>query len=189
MPDATSSFKGLQDHHRFIGLCSDRRLAERDGPLRVVKGFCACDLCLVLKNEECLLRDVFGNMVRVQVPLAKGTPLRTPQILSLEKFADYCDANVIVATNVDESEVELEGSYWLALLSGPAFALEEDTMHSGQLYRKGWLVAMGRWYKLRQRSERGYELLPAEVRPCNLCNPVASWEGGCYLPWWACAPL
>jgi hypothetical protein len=63
VPDATSSFKGLQDHHRFIGLCSDRRLAERDGPLRVVKGFCACDPCLVLKNEECLLQDVFGNMV------------------------------------------------------------------------------------------------------------------------------
>ena len=56
--------------------------------------------------------------------------------MSLEKFADYCDAGVIVATNVDESEQELEGSYWLALLSGPSFALEEDTMHSGQLYRK-----------------------------------------------------
>jgi hypothetical protein len=192
VPDATSSFKGLQDHHRFIGLCSDRRLAERDGPLRVVKGFCACDPCLVLKNEECLLRDVFGNMVccllhgacylmsltatccclpaqvRVQVPLAKGTPLRTPQILSLEKFADYCDADVIVVMNVSDDELELEGSYWLALLSGPAFALEEDTIHCGQLYRKGWLVAMGRWYKLRQRSERGYELMPAEVRPCNL---------------------
>ena len=110
--------------------------------------------------------------VRVQVPLAKGTALRTPQIMSLEKFADYCDADVIVAINVDESETELEGSYWLALLSGPAFALEEDTVHRGQLYRKGWLVAMGRWYKLRQRSERGYELLPTEVRPCNhvTCN-------------------
>ena len=65
--------------------------------------------------------------------------------------------------NVDDSEVELEGSYWLALLSGPAFTLDEDFMHSGQQYRKGWIVAPGRWYKLRQRSERGYELLPAEV--------------------------
>eukprot|EP00966_Prymnesium_polylepis_P101944 2360837-Prymnesium_polylepis.1 len=36
-------------------------------------------------------------------------------------------------------------------------------MHSGQLYRAGWIVALGRWYKLRQRSERGYELLPTEV--------------------------
>ena len=88
-----------------------------------------------------------------------------------------------------ENEIELEGSYWLALLSGSAFALEEDTVHSGQLYRKGWIVAMGRWYKLRQQSERGYELLPAEVRPCHLvtlsschlvtlspCNLV-TWDG------------
>eukprot|EP00966_Prymnesium_polylepis_P127770 2954115-Prymnesium_polylepis.1 len=104
-----------------------------------------------------------ASQIRVQVPLAKGAPLRTPQILSLEKFAEYCDKDVIVATNVDDSEVELEGSYWLALLSGPAFALDEDTLHSGQLYRKGWIVALGRWYKLRQRSERGYELLPSEA--------------------------
>ena len=75
-----------------------------------------------------------------------------------------------MATNVDESEIELEGSYWLALLRGPAFSLEEDTLHCGQLYRKGWLVAMGRWYKLRQRSERGYELLPTEVWPLNLAT-------------------
>ena len=45
----------------------------------------------------------------------------------------------------------------------PAFALDEDTWHSGQQYRKGWIVAPGCWYKLRQHSERGYELLPTEV--------------------------
>eukprot|EP00966_Prymnesium_polylepis_P230303 5328939-Prymnesium_polylepis.1 len=39
-------------------------------------------------------------------------------MLSLEKFADYCDAKVIVGVNVDDSEVELEGTY--ALLAGTA---------------------------------------------------------------------
>ena len=97
------------------------------------------------------------------MPLSKGVQLRTPQIVSLENFAEYCNANVIVACNVDDGEVEEEGSYWLSLLSGPAFALQEDTMHSGQKYCKDWIVAPGRWYKLQQRSERGYELLPAEV--------------------------
>lgn len=43
------------------------------------------------------------------------------------------------------------------------FVLDQDTWHSGQLYRKGWIVAPGRWYELRQRSERGYELQPEEV--------------------------
>ena len=63
-----------------------------------------------------------------------------------------------------ESEIELEGPYWLALTSGHAFTVEEDMMHAGQQYCAGWIVAPGRWYKLRQQSERGYELLPGEVR-------------------------
>lgn len=62
VPDATS-FKGCQDHHRFIGLGQDLRVAQRDGPLRVVKGFCACSPCLVLNNYNCLLPHLFGNPV------------------------------------------------------------------------------------------------------------------------------
>lgn len=58
-------------------------------------------------------------------------------MLSLEKFAEYLDAKMLVAVCVDESQVELEGPYWLALLSGPVFVVEEDMMHSGQLYRRG----------------------------------------------------
>ena len=52
---------------------------------------------------------------------------------------------------------------WIALLTGAAFGDEEDMMHSGQQYLAGWIVVPGRWYKLRQRGERGYELLPEEV--------------------------
>ena len=64
---------------------------------------------------------------------------------------------------MDDSELEEEGSYWLALLTGAAFVVEADMWHGGQQYREGWLVAPGQWYKLRQRSERGYELLTEEV--------------------------
>ena len=49
-------------------------------------------------------------------------------------------------------------------LQAHAFTVEEDMMHAGQQYCAGWIVAPGRWYKLRQQSERGYELLPGEVR-------------------------
>jgi len=162
VPEATS-FKGCQSHHRFIGLSSDRRAAEQDGPLRVSKLFCACDPCLLLKTEDCLLQSLVGRVFRAQAPLAKGVQVRGPQLVSLEAFADSLDAKLLVAICVDESEVEVEGPYWLALLSGAAFVLDEDTWHSGQQYRKGWIVAPGRWYKLKQRSERGYELLPEEV--------------------------
>ena len=84
-------------------------------------------------------------------------------MLSLQKFADSLDAGVIVATHVDDDEVELEGSFWLALLTGAAFALEEDLMHSGLQCRAGWIVVPGPWYALRQKSERGHELLPNQV--------------------------
>ena len=63
-----------------------------------------------------------------------------------------------VAINADDSEVDEEGPYWLALLKGAPFVLDEDLMHNGQQYYKGWVVVLGQWYKLRQRSERGYEL-------------------------------
>ena len=163
VPDATS-FKGGQSHHRFIGLSEDRRKAEQDGPLRAVKQYCSCDPCLLLKTEDCLLQGLMGKAIRAQAPLAKGVPVRGPQMLSLEAFADSLEAAHLVSVCVDESEVELEGPYWLALLSASAFVLDEDTWHSGQLYRKGWIVVPGRWYKLQQRSERGYELQPEEER-------------------------
>ena len=41
-------------------------------------------------------------------------------------------------------------------------------MRNGQQYLAGWIVAPGKWYKLRQRSERGYELLPEEARGVHL---------------------
>eukprot|EP00966_Prymnesium_polylepis_P127467 2948409-Prymnesium_polylepis.1 len=79
VPDATS-FKGGQNHHRFIGLSTDKRKAEQDGPLRAAKLFCPCDPCLLLKTEDCLLRSVMSTAIRAQAPLAKGVPVRGPQL-------------------------------------------------------------------------------------------------------------
>jgi len=73
------------------------------------------------------------------------------------------DAGWLVAVDADKAEHDLEGVYWLARLSGPAFVVPEDMVHSGQQYCEGWLVAPGQWYKLKQRSERGYELLEPKV--------------------------
>jgi len=53
-----------------------------------------------------------GAAIRAKAPLAKGAVLQQPQVLSLQAFADYLDAKMLVAINVDESELELEGSYW-----------------------------------------------------------------------------
>ena len=72
------------------GLCDDRRRAELDGPLRVAKGFCACDPCLRLETDDCLLPQLVGKAMRAKAPLAKaplakGAPVRVPQMLSLTK--------------------------------------------------------------------------------------------------------
>ena len=127
------------------------------------KLFCACDPCLLLRTDECLLPHLVTKAVRAQAPLAKGVALRTPQLVSLTLFADWLDSGMIVAVKVDESEQALEGPYWLALIKGSAFVLDEDTVHSGHQYRKDWIVVRAQWYALKQHSERGYELLPAEV--------------------------
>ena len=183
VPDATS-FKGCQQHHRFIGLCEDSRRAELEGPLRVAKGYCACDPCLLLQTDDCLLPQLVGKAVRAKAPLAKGGPMRVPQMLSLTQYAEWLEAKRLVAVNVDESELELEGPYWLALLSGDAFTIEEDMMYAGQQYRAGWVVAPGRWYKLRQNSERGYELLLVEARArpqrlAHLATPARAFPPTC----------
>ena len=67
---------------------------------------------------------------------------------------------MLVAVLACEEEQGLEGVYWLALLTGTPFEIPEDMVRNGQQYRAGWLVVPGQWYALRQRSERGYELLP-----------------------------
>lgn len=59
-----------------------------------------------------MLKPLMGAAIRAKAPLAKGAVLQQPQVLSLQAFADYLDAKMLVAINVDESELELEGSYW-----------------------------------------------------------------------------
>ena len=70
-----------------------------------------------------------------------------------------CRRSTLLAVDVDPTQHSVEGIYWLARATGPAFLIPEDTVHSGQQYRAGWLVVPARWYALRQKSERGYELL------------------------------
>ena len=81
----------------------------------------------------------------------------------MEPFAEWLGDGSLVAVDADKTEHHLEGVYWLARISGNAFVIPEDMVHSGQQYREGWLVAPGQWYALRQRSERGYELLGPKV--------------------------
>jgi hypothetical protein len=61
----------------------------------------------------------------------------------------------------DEDDAHLEGTYWLALIAGPAFVVPQDMLCEGEQFDEGYLVAPAQWYKLEQTSERGYVLLAA----------------------------
>lgn len=124
----------------------------------------ACDSCLLGKFDECSMEREIGKMLRQP----KGAPakfgaLSRSQMLRLQEFGDQIDKDWLLAVDVDPTQHSLEGIYWLALATGPAFLIPEDTTHSAQEYREGWLVVPARWYALKQKSERGYELLGPTV--------------------------
>ena len=128
--------------------------------LLVRKMFHSCDACLLGKFDECTMESEIGKMLRQP----KGSPakhgaLSRSQALRLQDFGDQIDKDWLLAVDVDPTQHIVEGIYWLARATGPAFLIAEDTVHSGQQYRAGWLVVPARWYMLRQKSERGYELL------------------------------
>lgn len=134
--------------------------SSRDG----LQLFCACDPCLLFKFDDCVMKHAVGKMVRVTAPIG-GARLRRPQMERLLEWSTTLAAKMLVGVNADTSDAEGndEGGYWLALLTGPAFVIPEDLVRGGQQYRQGWLVAPARWYILRQRSQRGYELLEETV--------------------------
>jgi hypothetical protein len=81
-----------------------------------------------------------------------------------QEWADLLEAGMLVAFKAAEDQRQLEGDYWLAKLLGPAFVVPADMLHAGTEYEEGWLICEAQWYKLEQRSERGYRC--AIPRPC-----------------------
>lgn len=109
-------------------------------------------------------------MRHVETPLARGSSrLREAQMLQLHEFAEHLEKGMLVAVNVVADERHLEDSnYWLALLLGGAFECPEQLVHATDVFEAGWLVVRVRWYSLKQRSQRGYILLPDErIVPVN----------------------
>ena len=92
------------------------------------------------------MKDVVGKMLRVKAPKAAGAQLRRPQMEGLTEFSTTLHGGLIVGVHADVAEHGLEGPYWLARLSGPAFVIPEDMVRAGHQYRQGWLVAPGQWY-------------------------------------------
>ena len=159
----SEGFKGSKSYHEFVGMCKVAEEAEKNGPLRAREMFCACDPCLVLDLDDCLMQAAVGRAVRVQTKLPKGGQLRRPQVVALEEWRDWLESGKVVAVRPDSSERHLDhdNPYWLALVKGAAFVVPDEMMYAGEKLEKGMLVVPVQWYNLEQVSERGYSLLPA----------------------------
>jgi len=147
----------------YVGLCADPQRAERDGPLRTGRMFCACEPCTRLDFAHCELTSVLGHTRNVQVPLPRGAASRVGQIESLEEWASLLKPGMMVGVRATGAEQHLEGPVWLLLIESEAFPMPEDLVHASVEYEAGWLVVHGRWFELEQRSPRGYKLNPRQV--------------------------
>ena len=67
-------------------------------------------------------------MHRTSVPWLSGPPLR--QLEELAAWGEGLEDGKIVSLTADEDQVDLEGSYWLALLKEPAFPVPESQVWS-----------------------------------------------------------
>jgi hypothetical protein len=68
----------------------------------------------------------------------------------LEDFSKSLSKDKIVAVRIADDEATIEGGVWLALMDSKAEVLAKDELHAGQLFEKGWTVARGLWFSLKQ---------------------------------------
>ena len=90
--------------------------------------FCPCSECLLGHYLSCELQAEMGVMHRTGVPWLSGPPLR--QLEELAAWGEALKDSMVVAWTADEDQVDEEGSYWLALLKGPAFPVPESQVCS-----------------------------------------------------------
>jgi hypothetical protein len=96
-----------------------------------------------------------GTMHRVAVPWLSGPALR--QLEELAAWGEMLKSGMIVAFTADAAETHIEGSYWLALIEGPAHPVPESQVHASDQFEEGWLVVKARWFELVTESPRCYK--------------------------------
>ncbi|KAJ1619052.1 hypothetical protein T492DRAFT_890993, partial [Pavlovales sp. CCMP2436] len=89
------------------------------------------------------------------------------QTVQLEDFARTLVRDRVVAVRVSADEADIEGVLWFAILEDLPIKLTEATMHAGQEFGEGWLVAHGHWFSWQgtpaANGDRTYVILPAVV--------------------------
>ena len=81
----------------------------------------------------------------------------------LAAWGEMLKTGMIVAYTANGAEVHLEGSYWLALIKGPAYPVpDSQVLHASDQFEVGWLVVNAQWFELVTTSPRCYKLSSEE---------------------------
>ena len=126
--DASKGFKDSSKHHSFVGRHTSSQVFA-SGEMQACHEFCPCDECLSGRYRSCQLMSEMGSMHPVAVPWVSGPPLR--QLEELAAWGELLKSGMIVAFTADAADVWMEGSYWLALINGPAFPVPESQVCTG----------------------------------------------------------
>lgn len=159
VPECRNTGWGSKVHQHFVGLSLDLDRAEQDGPLHVSKSPCNCNACIMLKFDDCEMKQVVGAVRQVPkaAPLAHASS--RPQIQPLLEFAQALQPGMVIAVRACEDDLDMEGAYWLIKVLSRSFMVEEDIVHATDEFEKGWEVVEAQYYSLEQESPRGYRLL------------------------------
>ena len=121
--DGSKRFPNSSKHHAFVGRHTSPQVFV-DGELQACHEFCPCVECLSCCYLSCQLKSEMGIMHRFAVPWVSGPPLR--QLEELAAWGELLKMDMIVAFTAHPRDVHMEGNYWLAKLSGPAFPVPES---------------------------------------------------------------
>ena len=144
VPDADGSQIASKKLSFFTGVHKDALQAQRQGWLKARSEFCACSACMLGRYDQCALESEHGRVRTYKVPAIDGGRSK-PQILELQEWAAALCAGMIVIFAADDSDIAMEGCYWLARLRSAAFSCPATMAHASDQVEEGWLVVKAQW--------------------------------------------
>ena len=96
-----------------------------------------------------------GPVRRVKAPREQNATSSLRQVDSLQQWAASLKKGQLVATRVMRDEACIEGLYWLIVLLGVPYTLEQDTVFNTDHFEKGDLVVKASYYKLERANLEG----------------------------------
>ena len=135
-----------------------------DGPLVAGAIFCPCDPCEAhdFSPRVCQMHSEYGGY---KLEYARRTVPRDPRTTrsqELETFALSLRKDQVQSLAATKDDRHIEGNVWLCLLLSDAYIAPEDILHSTDGIEAGWWVVKAVYYRVLQRSPRGYLLETAK---------------------------